>query len=178
MTQSRFGTIVVSVSKNKHNQPINKMSRSVARNLESVGNTYILTDGFTETYEWDDFIAYLREIITNSCPYGIYLWDNTECNGHTLRHGNDIQEILNSGSVSVWLSEYNGIVCIGVVDEKYTEENDLFTRDVEGCIASALIKAFKGHTLVPQGTESNREQFFKRAGKSESCVTSKEGQLW
>ncbi len=154
------------------------MSRSVTRNPESVGNTYILTDGFTESYEWDDFVAYLRDIITNSCFYGTYLWDKTEVNGHTLRHGNDIQEILSSGSISVWLSEYNGIVCIGVVDDEHTEENDDFTREVEEHIASALIKAFKGHTLVPQGTASNGEQFFKLSGKPESCVTSKEGQLW
>ena len=154
------------------------MSRSVARNLESVGNTYILTDGFEETYEWDDFIAYLREIITNSHFYGTYLWDNTEVNGHTLRRGHDMQEILASSSISVWLSEYNGIVCIGVVDDEHTEENDKFTRDVEEAIASALFKAFGDHILVPQGTASNGEQFFKRAGKSETCVTSKEGQLW
>ena len=154
------------------------MSRSVARNPESVGNTYILTDGFEETYEWDDFIAYLRDIITSSCSYGTYLWDKTEVNGHKLRHDRDIQEILNSGSISVWLSEYNGIVCIGVVDEEGTEENEKFTRDLEEEIASALCKAFGDHIVIPQGTASNGEQFFKRAGKSESYITSKEGQLW
>jgi hypothetical protein len=154
------------------------MSRSVTRNPESVGNTYILTDGFEESYDWDDFVQYLREIITNSCTYGTYLWDNTECNGHTLRHGNDIQEILNSGSISVWLSEYNGIVCIGVVDEEGTEENDKFTRSIEENIASALCKAFRDHVLVPQGHASNGEQFFKLSGKPDSCVTSKEGKLW
>jgi hypothetical protein len=122
------------------------------RNLESVGNTYIQTDGFEESYDWDDFVHYLREIITNSHFYGIYLWDNTECNGYTLRREGNLQEILNSGSISIWLSEHNGVVCIGVVDEKHTEENDAFTRDVEEHIASALCKAFRDHTLVPEGT--------------------------
>jgi len=152
------------------------MSRSVSTHSDAVSIVYLNPEQGED--DWPCFIDDLKQILVARFP---------SLSPADRWAGNEDHVILDNCHAEVSVSEYCGLVAVCLAPRlgryDYPSVGQLaehWTNQVSAKFSETLEKAYASSALKSMGHASNGEQFFTRPGKTlnESCITSKEGQLW
>jgi hypothetical protein len=143
------------------------MSRSVSVYRNAVASVYIDVSTVQESWQWEDFVDYLRGTIISHYPsfHNADRWADRE--DHI---------ILENHFAVVTVSEYCGLaaVCIGPDEYNKWPWAEARCRQVAVKFIALLQKSFGSDALQKIGTASNGEAFFHRLkGNTGEVITSK-----
>jgi hypothetical protein len=142
------------------------MSRSVSTPPNAVVRVYLNISDIEDSWEFASWIERLRDLVTETLP------EFQECNYFCNREDH---VILEAQAASVTVSEYNGIAAVCLTQNS---PYDAYAVRVADTFCKLIEEAHPYSVLRKLGTFSNGEAIFQLANQPDSCVSSKEGQLW
>lgn len=170
------------------------MARSVSRHPSAVevvflhgilfeSSCYDLQEGETECepawhyFDWGDFIEDLKGVIGERYPsFGT-------CDRWA---GREDHVILENEAAEVSVAEYCGLISVSFAPKEgadwdyhqVTARNANWTGRIADNFREHLHSRFQNFAMIPMGSASNGEAFFRPASRPSGLVTSKEGELW
>lgn len=100
--------------------------------------------------------------------------------------GREDHIVLENGAAEVSVAEYCGLISLSLASkdggdwdyDRETARNANWTGRISGNFSKLLRRRYKPFVLIPLGTASDGEAFFRPWARPDKLVSSKEGLLW